>query len=296
MSELYNIIKTKKPNVKESSITTYISTIRNLYPKVFDDNTFDYMKLVNQSDIVLKYLNTLPTQKRKNTIAALLIISADNKESHAIYLKQLNEDMDDLQSKIDLSKKSEKQEEKWVTQDDIKQVFNKYETIARSIWNLPNIKPSQFLDIQDFVLLSCISGIFIPTRRLEWADMKLRNYKPKEDNYYEEGKFYFNKYKTSKTYGEQVVVAPKPLRNIINKWITLNPHDYMFVNSRFNKISPSSLNKKIDEIFGKKVGINIIRHSNISEKYKNLPALKELKKLSAEMGHSVQEALEYVKH
>jgi hypothetical protein len=40
----------------------------------------------------------------------------------------------------------------------------------------------------------------------------------------------------------------------------------------------------------------MLRHIYLTDKYKDIPALKELKKTAAEMSHSVSEALEYVKH
>ncbi len=40
-----------------------------------------------------------------------------------------------------------------------------------------------------------------------------------KDNYYEAGKLYFNKYKTSNKYGLQIREVPSEVNNIIKKWL-----------------------------------------------------------------------------
>jgi len=40
----------------------------------------------------------------------------------------------------------------------------------------------------------------------------------------------------------------------------------------------------------------LLRHIYLSDKLKDIPKLAELQKTAKEMGHSVAEALEYVKH
>jgi hypothetical protein len=39
----------------------------------------------------------------------------------------------------------------------------------------------------------------------------------------------------------------------------------------------------------------MLRHIYLSNKYKDVPALKEMKATAANMGHSIEEALKYVK-
>ena len=57
-----------------------------------------------------------------------------------------------------------------------------------------------------------LCGIVIPPRRsLDYSEMKIRNYDAKTDNFYKGNKFFFNKYKTVKSYGIQSLEIPKEL-------------------------------------------------------------------------------------
>jgi len=44
-----------------------------------------------------------------------------------------------------------------------------------------------------------------------------------------------------------------------------------------------------------KVSVNALRHSFLSNKYKNMPNLKEMLNTADDMGHSLMQAFEYVK-
>ena len=69
----------------------------------------------------------------------------------------------------------------------------------------------------------------------------------------------------------------------------------MLVDTNGDQLSSVKLNQRINKLFDqKKVGVNIFRHSFLSEKYKDVPALDEILKTADGMGHSVVEALQYV--
>jgi hypothetical protein len=75
-----------------------------------------------------------------------------------------------------------------------------------------------------------------PRRSMDYSEMKIHNYDPKTDNYYKAGKFFYNKYKTAKTYGLQTLDVPKQLNTLIKKWIKLNNNDYMLYSTNGNKL------------------------------------------------------------
>jgi len=125
--------------------------------------------------------------------------------------------------------------------------------------------------------------------------MKIRNYDPKVDNYYKNSKFYFNKYKTSATYGLQILNVPKELNTLLKKWIKLNSNDYMLYSTNGNKLSSPQINRILNEAFGKAISTNMLRHIYLTEQYKNVPAIADMQELAREMGHSTNQAMEYVK-
>jgi hypothetical protein len=60
-------------------------------------------------------------------------------------------------------------------------------------------------------------------------------------------------------------------------------------------LTPVKRNQRLNKIFGKKVSCNILRHSFLTEKYKDIPAIKQMQETANDMGHSINEALMYVK-
>ena len=108
--------------------------------------------------------------------------------------------------------------------------------------------------------------------------------------------FVFNTYKTAKKYGKETIEIPTALKNIINRWKLINKNDYLLVNSNMDKkINATQLNSMLYDYFNKPLSTSLIRHIFLSEKYKNVPALQEMQKTADEMGHSLTQALEYVK-
>jgi len=82
---------------------------------------------------------------------------------------------------------------------------------------------------------------------------------------------------------------------ILKKFIKLNPYDYLFTDSQGNKMNSVKINQYLEKIFGKKISINIFRHSYLSEKYP-ITEMKELTKDAQNMGTSVNMALNtYIK-
>jgi hypothetical protein len=126
--------------------------------------------------------------------------------------------------------------------------------------------------------------------------MKIRNYDVKKDNYYKAGKFYFNKYKTSDTYGLQIVNIEDPHFNkMLRKWIKLNQTDYMLYGSTKQPLSSPQINRILNKAFGGKVSTNLLRHIYLSNIYKDIPAISEMDEVAHEMGHSRNQAMEYIK-
>ena len=132
---------------------------------------------------------------------------------------------------------------------------------------------------------------------MDYSEFKLKDFIENEDNYMKNGTFFFNKFKTAK-FKKDSFKIPTKLKNLIQKWGKINNDSpYLLSQSRNKdkKISTSSLNSSLHRIFGKNVSVNILRHSYLSNYYKDTPALKEMNQLADQMGHSVNTALEYVK-
>jgi hypothetical protein len=94
-----------------------------------------------------------------------------------------------------------------------------------------------------------------------------------------------NEFKTSRKYGTQTIPISSKLHTIIKKYLKAHPTDVLF------NITENMMSKKVGDVFekllGKRVTINILRHSYISYMKRKEPSLKEKEGLAKSMMHSV---------
>jgi hypothetical protein len=192
--------------------------------------------------------------------------------------------------------KNAKQEKNWLSPEEIKKFYEPLEVKAKSMLSNKTILDES--TIMDYLLVSLLGGVIkgLPPRRSQdYTEMKIKNYDPKVDNYYKGGKFYFNVYKTAKTYGLQVLDIPAEFNTILKKWIKKNENTYLLYSSNDNKLTSPQITKMFNKIFNKKVSTSMLRHIFLSDKYEDIPALTKMQDLAKDMGHSVSQSMEYIK-
>lgn len=289
--EISDLVKRKRPNLSDSSINTYTSIIKSIYDKVYGDIPF-VEKNLNNVDKVIKALKDVNPRTRKTMMSALVVIT-DNKD----YRKLMIEDIDVYNQEEDKQEKNDKQNDSWIGSDDIKNLYDKLEAEAKYLYKKKNLSNTDLQKIEQYIIMSVLGGIYIPPRRSkDYVDFKIKNIDKSVDNYFDKNKFIFNSYKTSKFYGKQVVDIPKPLAAIIRKWMKNNPSDYLLTDSKGNQLTNVKLNQRLNKLFDKKVSVNQLRHTFMSDKYKNL--INEKKEMDADftkMGSSSSQFSNYVK-
>ena len=287
-------LKDKRENLSTSSINTYSSILRSLYKRVFGDGLIEPKKF-DQTKTIINHLQDMPANKRKTILSALVIVSG-KKEYRDIMMNDIN----DYKKDMSKQEKSEAQEENWLTQDEIKEKLKELAKIAVPLMMKKNLSNVEIQKVQNYIILALLSGVFINVRRSkDYVDFKIRNVDEDKDNYISKDmkELVFNSYKTSKAYGTQRIKLPTKLKNILKKWIEINPSDYLLIDSTGaplggpDKSSNGSvkLNQRLQKIFGKKSGVNILRHSILSSKYKDVA--EDMK----EMGSSTAQLVNYVK-
>jgi hypothetical protein len=66
--------------------------------------------------------------------------------------------------------------------------------------------------------------------------------------------------------------------------------------SNWKPLSQVTFTQRLNKIFGKNVSVNILRHSYLSQRFADGKiSLKELSQTAKNMGHSLEQSLEYVK-
>jgi integrase len=293
-TEIKEYIKSKRPSLGESSITTYASILKNLYKNVFGKGEVDFKKF-EDVDKVLKYLDDVPPNRRKTILSSLVIIT-DNKKYRDLML----EDVRNYNKDISKQEKTDKQEENWVTNEEIKDVYNDLKSSADVLYKKSHRTPNDLQQIQSYIIMALLSGQHIPVRRSkDYVDFRIKNIDPEKHNYISENgkELVFNSYKTAKTYGQQRLPLPLKLKNILKKWISINPTDYLLFDLHFNQLSNVKLNQRLNRLFdGKKVGVNGMRKTFLTEKFGDVSRQKkELEETMSAMGSSTAQEKTYIK-
>ena len=139
---------------------------------------------------------------------------------------------------------------------------------AAALYRKRSLSAKDLQDIQNYILLVLYSGTYIaPRRSKDYVDFKIADIDKEKDNYLEKSFFVFNSYKTSSKYGEQRVPIPTQMRNILKKWIAVNPTHYLLFDSNLNPLTSVKLNQRLNSIFGKKISVNALRHTFLTSKY-----------------------------
>jgi integrase len=296
MDKLREKIRENRPKIADSSLKTYTSIISNLYKRVAknDDVGKAYDFFTKNVKEVLSHLKDTDSSKRKTVLASLVVLTEPNEKAADLYRKQMLDDKNKYDDDQKDQKMTDSQRENWVTQEEVTKLYDQLDKENRPFLTRDKLRPSEFQTVQNWLILA-LYHLQAPRRLKDYTEMKLRNIDEEKDNYVKANTLVFNQYKTAKTHGKEVIPMNAKLKFILNKWKTLNPHEYMLVGATGKKLTSSQLQQRLNQILGKKASVNILRHSFLSEKYKDLPAVRELEQRAEEMGHTVEQALLYVK-
>jgi uncharacterized protein YfkK (UPF0435 family) len=290
-TKIKEYIKEKRDTLSPSSITTYASILKNLYKRVFKDEEYD-MKKFDSPENTLEFLKDSPPNKRKTILSALVIITNEKK-----YRELMMEDVKAYTHDISKQEKTPAQEASWLEQDTIKEKYNELKSTADFLYKKKTMSPADLQQIQNFIMLSVLGGMFIPPRRsLDYTLFKIKDINKEKDNYFDKNKLVFNTFKTAKTYGKQEVEIPKPLQLIIKKWIAINPTSFLLYDNNMNALTPVKLNQRLCKILGANRSVNALRHSYLTDKYaEHSKVEKALANDMTEMGSSTGMAKSYIK-
>ncbi len=292
MSELIkNALKKARPNIAQTSLTTYTSLLTNLHKKVYGDDKEIDLDNFKKREKIIEVLKEMPINRCKTTLSGLVVLTGDNK-----YRELMLDEINKYNNEVSKQEKNDKQKENDIDKEDIAVEFKELKETATSLYKKRKLNIDDLQTIQQFIILSLMGGMFIPPRRSEYTKMKINKIDKDKDNYIQGNKLVFNTYKTSKFYGKQEITIPPALRNILKKWISVNPTDHLLFDNKYNPLTNVNLNQRINKIFGKKVGVNGLRHTYMSEKYADsIETDKAIAKDLEKMGSSASQKKVYIK-
>jgi hypothetical protein len=304
--------KSKNKSLSDSSINLYI---RNL-EKLNNDNPLKNFNFLKDTETIIKQLSEYKENTKRGyliSICSCLSTDKDNKQKEKLYseyYKLLNEKNNTLKELEKENKLSNTQSTNWIEWKDVEKKYNELKEKINKITSYKEINEHTYNVLLQYVILS-LYYLLPPRRNQDYYKMVLiKSYKPDMDintNYldYDKKEFIFNVYKTSKKEGSQIEKIPEELEKVIDIYLKYHPliknkkiknKDIFPFLVYYNGEAFSSVNcitRILNKIFDKAIGSSMLRHSYLSHKYGDV--LKEQKRDSELMGHSLSQQKDYIK-
>ena len=291
---LEELLLNKRPNLGKSSVKTYASVLKSLHKAAFGNDAEIDVKNFDKQEIILKNLQSKEPTSRKTILSGLVVLTDND-----IYRSEMLKDIKAHQRKIDTQQMSAKQLKNNVTQEEVSKKIKELKKIAIKALNKSSetLTKKDYQDIQSYILLLLMSGQggLPPRRSLDYTAFKLDDI-TENDNYMDNKEFVFNTFKTSRTAGQQRISVPLRLRNLIKKWKAINPTSYLFFDTKYKPMSSVKITQKLNKMFGKKVSVNGLRSSYLSDKFQDSIQMKrEISNTMKNMGSSSNVSTTYIK-
>ena len=296
---LEKTILENRPQLSPNSVKSYVSLLSNMYYKAHDKDAELKLSWFRDDSNILDALKDKPPSVRKTYLASVIVLNGAG--DHNTKLSSvMSKDQDDTVAEYNKQEKTAKQTANWMDYDEIKNIHSKFESEALPVLNSKTLEISEAIRkmLNRYMLLTLSCGIYFPPRRSDICDIKLRDYDTEKDNYIDmkKNKMVYNKYKTAKKYGREEVSIPPVFKKILSKYIKKLPdQEYLLMKQNGTKFSPQNITRELNGIFGKNISTSMLRHIYLSNLYKDVPKLNDMLRTAEEMGHSVGEAMKYVK-
>jgi hypothetical protein len=296
--------------IAESTATQYLQTLW----KLNGSKPFNNLGWTKKYDTVQSIIDTYAPSTRGNqymvlTSALSLFNSKPTYKAVYNYWKEKMLEARKEREAQPTGEKNEKQEENWMTWEEIKKKESELREEISPYLSNKNITATQYDKLLSYIIL-CLYTHIQPRRNQDYLNMyvvkKLSKDPEKNKNYFDmsTNKFHFFVYKTAKKHGEQVEDVPPELRSCLDDFLKFHPFAKGKGTKEFKLLvkydgSPlntvNSITRVLNRIFGRKVGSSMLRHSYLSSKYGTV--IKELKEDAGAMGHTPAIAIqEYIKY
>ena len=288
----------KNRGVSDNSIKLYLFQLRQLNgSEELSDVNFlrDVPKILKQLE---KYKSSTVRTKLISVIAALKCFDEPQLlKEYSDIVKQINDNTDN-------TNKSTTQKENWMSKDEIKNLWNQYNSEVATFANKRKISEKQEETLLRFMILSLYT-LISPRRNMDYHKMlivkKITPDLSNEFNYLDlkTKSFSFRNYKTAGKYNEQIEQISDPLWNVIKIYLKHHSKDCEYFLCIDNKPLPhsNSITLILNSIFGKKIGCSMLRNIMATDALHEIqPLLDEVKKKAKEMGSSASTLLNnYIK-
>ena len=302
----------KQRDLCESSITSYIRTLINLHNKIEGNEKIKNLNFLIKTDLVEENIKDYKDNTKKtiyNTLCSILYPHKDKKKYKITYnfYKEKSEDINkEIKSIINENIKSKKENENWITWDEVMDIKTKLEEESETDKKYLNEKQYNLL-LHNVVLSLYVN---IPPRRNEYLKLNIiakKEHATDDKNYfvYDEDLLILRDYKTSKKYGSIDIEINENLKKDIHNYLKYHK---IFNSSKKKKkyevpffvnhqgveiISNNAITRILNKIFNKNIGATMLRHIYLTDKYGK--ELEDRKEDADKMGHSLNMQTDYIK-
>ena len=271
------ILKTNRPELKESSIKNYLSNLRSLYRNVFGDDRY-LLDNFNDTAPILDYISQKPLPSQHSILSYLFVLTGN-----PVYQQEMKRIKPSIVAQVETREPVD--EEHTTTPQEIKNIFKQLKKRSAEIYTSGIYTKDTLLELQNTILVALMGNLYIPPRRsMDYVEMLL-NDKNDSKNYMEGDELVFNVYKTAKTYGQQRVKLPAPLIKLIADYRQVSPYEYLFTGYHGKQLH--SITPRLTELFGHPVGVNSMRRSSTHQFEQFAEQQPSVKKHMKGMGSSV---------
>ena len=305
------LIREARPNVRDSTINKYVQGINKLHSLLVGNTPIKNLDFLKNKEKVTKAIEDKYTSNTSANLFNVIVVALKADDGNAKLAEYYSEKRDHehsiYESVVRSNKKTVKQEENWVTLEEVDKVLSvlneHFQEIYDQFLETNKLSRRQYLKAQEFIVLAIHRQI--PMRNdlagMAWGIVTGVNWINKDGDKF---KFNLETYKTSGKYGRRdIVVEDETLNSNIEKFSQMNHFmqtsevKYFILNSKMEKMSSNGLTKLLNKIFSrdldKKISSSMLRHIYLSDKYSK--ELQERKKDSHNMMHSLQQQKDYIK-
>jgi len=290
--------------VAETTADAYLKTLTILNAK----KPLKNLNFLKKKDEILTKVAEYADSTQKAVLATIVsVLSLDTetpakKKLYEFYREKMMGKVEEVK-KVEAAnegKKTAKQTENWVTWEEVKAKKDALKTEVDASRKKKALSATEYDHLLSHLILSLYTDTQ-PRRNQDYSEMmivkKWTEKLPNDQNYYDiKGqRFIFNKFKTAKTYGRQIVELPDELKETLTYYVKRHPltkerkTDYpLLVSAEGTPMTAvNAITRILNKVFGKKVGSSMLRHIFVTDKYGGTKA--EMEKDATAMAHSVSE-------
>ena len=273
--------------ISESSKKLYISKLKKLNGGVVPTK-MDFLK---KKEEIMMSLGEQPLNTRRSSIIAIVSCLKDkNPDLHKFYTAEMDK-LNKQSAEETKGQKSEKQTENWLSLEDLNKILEENSKLINSLKKKKKITEQQYDDLLGHVILSLYTKQ-APRRSLDYIEMFVTEPDTNKDkNYYHNDHFYFNNFKTAKTYKQQVTKPPKEIIDLLKLYLKFKPKtsEKLLLTAEGKPLSNLSLRNILNKVTGKKISTQMLR--NIYSTDKISPLIEKIENTAEAMGTSPQQLM-----